>query len=707
MSDSNDKIARGVAAGRRQRGIASSANSPWLWLAVAGSVALTLIGVTLIVALTRETPEPTLRITDIALGTNCSIVQCTGLPGNPGPSGPTGGPGADGEKGEQGDQGDQGDQGQPGPSGPPAQCDNNNPACAQGATGPIGPTGPTGVRGATGPIGPSGPTGASGTQGATGPAGPSVTGASGPIGPEGIPGTCDCLALGAATFDTANVTNTLTIPSNATIDLQGTLNCLAPLPLSCFGLAVCPNFTACDLEAKSLTVADITLGGRGVEITDNSILFNSPAPFLSRIVFGDSSTSTNRLQDFFAYATTTRIDGRASLNLRALEGTAFLRAGGANSQNNVEIDSISGQVRVVGAIGTTVQANSGSVDLIAGNSQMSLSSSGTISAASASNVITTSSFLVRDTANSLNWFQTIQGNSYECPDILIPNRTLTLEPGGSHDFIGAGVDLVLSGTSLLKSTSADGLVRSVGFNFFCNAILKTEPSGLPLQLQEDATQVVDIRGVISNGVLGAPVKIIDLNGVDFEGTALFNSDGGGLVISDPVGLVVNQALSTNTIQSLAAGVDPLTITAVNTTIVGDLIVTGSITAGSGGCCTPSDSRIKQNVTLTSASSDLKAILKLPDRVSFRYTDGYLSKDSSVKQVQYEGFIAQELEKDFPQLVHTREMDTTLSNGEIVKHLKAVHYDRMVPYLVGAIKALQMEIEELKTRMDSVSKVEIQ
>lgn len=50
-----------------------------------------------------------------------------------------------------------------------------------------------------------------------------------------------------------------------------------------------------------------------------------------------------------------------------------------------------------------------------------------------------------------------------------------------------------------------------------------------------------------------------------------------------------------------------------------------------------------------------------------------------------GFIAQELEKSFPQLVHTNQ------EGE-----KSVDYSRMVPILVEAIKEQQAQIEQLKS-----------
>jgi hypothetical protein len=67
-----------------------------------------------------------------------------------------------------------------GPAGPQGATGPQGPAGATGATGPQGPAGPTGATGATGSTGPTGTAGATGAQGPIG-----LTGATGPAGPQG------------------------------------------------------------------------------------------------------------------------------------------------------------------------------------------------------------------------------------------------------------------------------------------------------------------------------------------------------------------------------------------------------------------------------------------------------------------------------------------------------------------------------------------
>jgi hypothetical protein len=94
-----------------------------------------------------------------------------------GSTGPTGGPGPIGPVGPTGDQGIPGPKGDVGPVGP------------TGSQGPLGPTGKNGDDGATGPSGDLGPVGPTGDQGKTGPKGDvGPTGSQGPLGPTGDPG---------------------------------------------------------------------------------------------------------------------------------------------------------------------------------------------------------------------------------------------------------------------------------------------------------------------------------------------------------------------------------------------------------------------------------------------------------------------------------------------------------------------------------------
>jgi hypothetical protein len=75
---------------------------------------------------------------------------------------------------------------------------------------------------------------------------------------------------------------------------------------------------------------------------------------------------------------------------------------------------------------------------------------------------------------------------------------------------------------------------------------------------------------------------------------------------------------------------------------------------------------------------------------------YYWKDKNRKApIQEIGFLAQEVERSFPQLVHTDE------KGE-----KSVSYTHMVPVLLNAIKEQQAEIEELKTRQNEIDEMRV-
>lgn len=98
-----------------------------------------------------------------------------------GPQGPTGPAGVNGLQGSTGPAGVDGLQGVTGPAG------------ADGATGATGPAGLTGAQGPPGPAGANGQNGATGPTGSDGPAGPQgvvgANGATGPTGPQGQPGS--------------------------------------------------------------------------------------------------------------------------------------------------------------------------------------------------------------------------------------------------------------------------------------------------------------------------------------------------------------------------------------------------------------------------------------------------------------------------------------------------------------------------------------
>ena len=97
----------------------------------------------------------------------------------------------------------------------------------------------------------------------------------------------------------------------------------------------------------------------------------------------------------------------------------------------------------------------------------------------------------------------------------------------------------------------------------------------------------------------------------------------------------------------------------------------------------SDVRLKENIVPLQNSLD-----------KVRNISGYTYnwKDSTRDKSQQVGFIAQELEKEFPQLVKTDE-----------KGMKSVAYANMTPILVQAIKEQQQQIDELRREVEELKK----
>jgi hypothetical protein len=101
---------------------------------------------------------------------------------------------------------------------------------------------------------------------------------------------------------------------------------------------------------------------------------------------------------------------------------------------------------------------------------------------------------------------------------------------------------------------------------------------------------------------------------------------------------------------------------------------------SGLISSPSDARFKENIQPLNGS--LANILKLRG-VSYTHKPEFMTSHALKEGIQI-GFIAQEIEKTFPQFVLTQ------ADG-----YKAVDYARLTPVLVEAIKEQQKQIDELR------------
>lgn len=109
----------------------------------------------------------------------------------------------------------------------------------------------------------------------------------------------------------------------------------------------------------------------------------------------------------------------------------------------------------------------------------------------------------------------------------------------------------------------------------------------------------------------------------------------------------------------------------NVYIQGDLFIDGSIIQ-------QSDVYLKENVCAIDKDSTDKIMNLKPSTFTF--------KTDKTKSVHY-GFIAQEFEKEFPELVQTKP-DKTYSN------IKAINYLEIIPLLVDKIQTMQKEIDIL-------------
>ena len=109
-------------------------------------------------------------------------------------------------------------------------------------------------------------------------------------------------------------------------------------------------------------------------------------------------------------------------------------------------------------------------------------------------------------------------------------------------------------------------------------------------------------------------------------------------------------------------------------IANDLYVTGSI-------FNTSDLKLKDDIV--SIKIDKTNELFNLNPVSFRF------KSDSKKKIHY-GFIAQEIEKIYPELVGNNDLGH-----------KSVNYTEMIPLLLSKMKMMQHEIDELKLKLQNI------
>jgi len=465
------------------------------------------------------------------------------------------------------------------------------------------------------------------------------------------------------------------------ITLSGTMTCPGgALDSSCFGLAVCPDFSTCDLTARSLTL------DAGVPLTS-----------LKVGAVGDGGTTTVEfgvspgyfIDTFTMYGNTAQYNTNGAQSFATLNGDISMTAAGGITRSWTALST--GPASITAGLGLTL-SNSGPANVLIINSgtnqDMTLSTTRELFATAPLMTVQAGTFtLLEGVADP--WFATDPVNTLSCGTVV----PLPVAPGKSIVFDD---DIILAAGVNLMSASPDALVRVGGGISLCGVLI--ESSGPTLQLQGDTpTKVLDIRATIVNGQGGQPVIVSESDGFDFSDTPIGNTGGatlgtiaGAVYVSDPEGFETaadilggNDITATGAING-ATGTIGGTSFAAGGVITGVTMINGSpYVAGAGPCCT-SDKRVKHQVTEVAPEEDLAYVLGLPKRISFKYNKDYQAVDKWVKDHVYHSFIAQEVEKHDPTLVHSVEQKV----GSVTyKDLKKLALQKAVPRLVGAIKGI--------------------
>lgn len=202
---------------------------------------------------------------------------------------------------------------------------------------------------------------------------------------------------------------------------------------------------------------------------------------------------------------------------------------------------------------------------------------------------------------------------------------------------------------------------------------------------------VNIQGGANLVAADASSITVQGGGTVGVGCPTANANGGNLILKSGIGTGTGtqgniQLLNGNVGIGTAAPSSKLEVCG-NTRIIGTLNVSSTVTSSSGITC-PSDIRYKKNIT--AMDNPLQKLMQVNGVNYYWKTNEF--PDMNFNDKQQTGFIAQELEKVFPEMVFTDNAG-----------YKSVDYSRITPILVETIKEQQMEIKALSQRLDEVEK----
>eukprot|EP00574_Skeletonema_japonicum_P012493 CAMPEP_0201724782 /NCGR_PEP_ID=MMETSP0593-20130828/8408_1 /ASSEMBLY_ACC=CAM_ASM_000672 /TAXON_ID=267983 /ORGANISM="Skeletonema japonicum, Strain CCMP2506" /LENGTH=389 /DNA_ID=CAMNT_0048216083 /DNA_START=110 /DNA_END=1279 /DNA_ORIENTATION=- len=218
------------------------------------------------------------------------------------------------------------------------------------------------------------------------------------------------------------------------------------------------------------------------------------------------------------------------------------------------------------------------------------------------------------------------------------------------------------GTELSNLSFKDGVIE--------NSILRNV-TAVDLNLGDVAVETVSINDFANK--IGAFVAVA--NDGKLEASPSMKSAEGQLLIEDDV--IMSKSLQVKTDLQVSG----------EAYLEGSLAVAGSVLGG-GPYVDISDKRYKRAIQDMNSSDVLDKLLQLKG-VSYELDTEQLTflSDSrtSAKNARQFGFIAQDVEALFPELVHSDEEND----------FKGLHYSRFVPLLVEGLKQLTEEVRELQ------------
>lgn len=615
------------------------------WVVIIDSILTVLIVVIVSIVFNRVDPAQA----GVTSGGGCTCPL-----GPPGPAG-TGTPGPPGQRGEQGPSGPSGPPGVPGQTGqngPMGMC-MFHPNCTVGPAGPSGATGATGPQGAPGFQGLQGPPGPIGPQGFIGPIGPNGTqGLQGIQGIQGEPGACNCSETNR-TYNALNVTQSFLLGANSTFMCGAG----SQIDFSCLANGTCPSLAQCDVQAKSLFL----FGG-----SPTRLLMGSVADQLSTATFG--------------------LPGLYPVDVFTVSANNLYLAGNANGMGTTVIKSTNNGILSLQADGPTGTITMGSSSIFA------TASTGTISMTSNLN-----GFLIRN--NDITSPITLDS----AQSLIITTGTSGVIDATSNSFQLRKVTPIF-GNALWITTST---TLSYNYAVFPPVFLNT-PS---ITLNEDLVirtgkSIVSEEGLLR---LGQNVDIGAGRVTSMANVLRFQSGNFSGDVTSLESITLNAALLPNVTDAskfptnytclpgnLTSGyvwfndTDGYRFSGGNTlfektvTVLGNVNVVGVVTS-SFSTCIVSDARLKRNVTKIDVEDSIRRIQTL-NPVSYTFNRPELPQN-----LQH-GFIAQEVEKNFPFSVKTH------SNKQLygVDNLLTLDKDMLIPDLVNMVNQLYREIQIMKS-----------